>query len=205
MTVTSLAKQPGPAGLAVLEWSGAAGSLLLGSVIALAGVNYGLTNVTGVGAGFFPVVAGVLIALAGALWLLQLTVARRAGASVSVEGREHAVPIPADATIEDVVHHFETDDELDDDAAFPDRAGVLRVGIIVAAVLAAAIVLPIIGYTLAMTLMLAAVLHLVSKRPWWLALVVGVGAALASRLVFEVWLGTALPVSSIGFLAELGL
>jgi hypothetical protein len=205
MTVTSLAKQTGPAGLAVLEWSAAAGSLLLGSVVVLAGVNYGLTNVTGVGAGFFPVVAGVLIALAGALWLLQLTLARRAGASVTVDSRDHAVPIPADATIEDVVHHFETDDELDDDAEFPDRAGLVRVGIIVAAVLAAALVLPTIGYTLSMTLMLAAVLHLVSKRPWWLALVVGVGAALASRLVFEVWLGTALPVSSIGFLAGLGL
>ena len=73
-----------------------------------------------------------------------------------------------------------------------------------AAVLGAAIVLPILGYTLSMTLMLAVVLFFVSKRPWWLALVVGVGAALASRLVFEVWLGTALPVSSIGFLARAG-
>ena len=60
MTVTSLTKQPGPRGLAMLEWSVAAGSLLLGSVVVLAGVNYGLTNVTGVGAGFFPVVAGIL-------------------------------------------------------------------------------------------------------------------------------------------------
>jgi Tripartite tricarboxylate transporter TctB family len=205
LTVTSLEKQPGPAGLAVLEWSVAAGSLLLGSVLVLAGVNYGMTNVTGVGAGFFPVVAGVLVAVSGALWLLQLAVVRRAGVPVSLDSREHALPIPADATIDDVVHHFETDDELDDDAEFPDRAGLVRVGIIVAAVLAAALVLPIIGYTLTMTLMLAVVLFFVSKRPWWLALVVGVGAALASRLVFEVWLGTALPASSIGLLAGLGL
>ncbi len=188
-----------------MEWSVAAGSLLLGVVIALVGASYGLTNVTGVGAGFFPTVAGILVAVAGALWLLQLAMARRAHASLSIDGREHALPIPADATIEDVVHHFETDDEVDDDAEFPDRAGVVRVGIIAAAILGAAIVLPVLGYTLTMTLMLAVVLFFVSKRPWWLALVVGVGAALASRLVFEVWLGTALPVSSIGFLAQLGL
>ena len=205
MTVTSLAKQPGPRGLAAMEWSVAAGSLLLGVVIALVGASYGLTNVTGVGAGFFPTVAGIVVAVAGALWLLQLAMARRAHASLSIDSREHALPIPADATIEDVVHHFETDDEVDDDAEFPDRAGVVRVGIIAASVLGAAIVLPILGYTLTMTLMLAVVLFFVSKRPWWLALVVGVGAALASRLVFEVWLGTALPVSSIGFLADLGL
>ena len=100
MTVTSLAKQPEPRGLAVMEWSVAAGSLLLGVVIALVGASYGLTNVTGVGAGFFPTVAGILVAVAGALWLLQLALARRAHASLSIDSREHALPIPADATIE---------------------------------------------------------------------------------------------------------
>ena len=183
-----------PAGLARLEWSAAAAALVGGIAIALVGLSYGLTNVTGVGAGFFPTVAGILVAVSGGLWLGQLALARR-----SFDG---------------VVQRFEADHELDvhelededgDDAEFPDRAGWLRVGIIVASVLVAALVLPVIGYTLTMTAMLAVVLFFVSKRPWWLALVVGVGAAVASRLVFEGWLGTELPASSIDVLAALGL
>jgi hypothetical protein len=53
--------------------------------------------------------------------------------------------------------------------------------------------------------MLGTILHFVSKRKLWLAAVVAVGAALASRLVFEVWLGTALPTASVDFLAGMGL
>ena len=56
-----------------------------------------------------------------------------------------------------------------------------------------------------MTLMLGTILFFVSKRKLWMAALVAVGSALASRLVFEVWLGTALPTASIDFLAGLGL
>lgn len=84
----------------------------------------------------------------------------------------------------------------------PDGCGS---GIIVGAVLVAALALAVIGYTLTMTAMLAVVLFFVSRRPWWLALVLGVAAAVASRLVFEGWLGTALPISTIEFIARLGM
>jgi hypothetical protein len=196
----ALTKEARPLGLVRLEWSVATISLLGGGAIAFVGATYGLTNVTGVGAGFFPTIAGILVSVSGLLWLLQLAFMRRADAALSVE--------TVDQSFEDVTHRFEVDDEIDEDteeAEFPDRAGWLRVGIIVAAVLGAALVLPVIGYTLSMTLMLAVVLFFVSKRPWWLALVVGIGAALVSRLVFESWLGTELPASSIDFLATLGL
>jgi nicotinamide riboside transporter PnuC len=73
------------------------------------------------------------------------------------------------------------------------------------ALLLAALVLQLLGYTVVMTLMLGAILFFVSKRKLWMAALVAVGAALASRLVFEVWLGTALPTASIDFLAGLGL
>jgi len=63
----------------------------------------------------------------------------------------------------------------------------------------------LLGYTIVMTLMLGGILFLVSKRRLWMAALVAVAAALASRLVFEVWLGTALPTASIDFLAGLGL
>lgn len=191
-----------PRGAVLLEWSVAALSLLGGAVIVLFGWQYGLTNVTGVGAGFFPAVAGIIMAVAGAMWLVQLAVARRS-APGQTDDDGHEIE-----TFDDVADRFEADDEIDEDAEdaeFPDRAGWLRVGIIAAAVFGAAILLPIVGYTVSMTLMLAVVLFFVSKRPWWLALVVGITAAVASRLVFEGWLGTALPVSSIELIARLGL
>jgi hypothetical protein len=56
-----------------------------------------------------------------------------------------------------------------------------------------------------MTLQLGTILYFVSKRKLWISVAVAIGAALASRLVFEVWLGTALPTASIEFLAGLGL
>ena len=53
--------------------------------------------------------------------------------------------------------------------------------------------------------MLGTILYFVSKRKMWIAVLVALGAALASRLVFEVWLGTALPTGQHRFLAGLGL
>lgn len=174
--------------------------------MAVVGSGYGLTNTSGVGAGFFPTVAGTLMALAGVLWALQLVTARR-----------NAVPAPATGeTVESLPPNHESESALvsllDDDNSdepdapdFPDRHGWARVGIISAALLLAALFLPLLGYTVVMTLMLGAILFFVSKRKLWMAALVAVGAALASRLVFEVWLGTALPTASIDFLAGLGL
>lgn len=78
-------------------------------------------------------------------------------------------------------------------------------GIIVGSILLAALLLPFLGYTVVMTLQLGTILYFVSKRKLWISVAVAIGAALASRLVFEVWLGTALPTASIEFLAGLGL
>lgn len=186
----TLINQTEPPGRHVLEWSMAGLSLIGGAAIALVGAGYGLSNVTGVGAGFFPTVAGILVAASGALWLVQLALARRSNLDPQAELGAVDAPVI---------------DDGDDDATFPDRAGWLRVGIIVGAVLVAALVLPVIGYTLTMTAMLAVVLFFVSRRPWWLALILGVAAAVASRLVFEGWMGTALPISTVEFIARLGL
>ena len=188
-----------------LEWTVASAAVAGGLAIAVVGAGYGLTNTSGVGAGFFPTVAGTLMALAGVLWLAQLAAARKS-----------TVPAPAIGdTLESVPPHHDSGSALvsllDDDnseepeADFPDRQGLARVGLISAAILLAALLLPFLGYTIVMTLMLGSILFLVSKRKLWLAVVVAVGAALASRLVFEVWLGTALPTASIDFLAGLGL
>ena len=189
-----------------LEWTVASAALAGGLAVAGVGAGYGLTNTSGVGAGFFPTVAGTLMALAGVLWILQLLAARR---------NAEAAPVAGDV-LESVPPHHESSSALvsllDDDnsdepdvADFPDRQGWTRVGIITGSILLAALLLPFLGYTVVMTLMLGTILYFVSKRKLWMAVVVAIGAALASRLVFEVWLGTALPTASIEFLAGLGL
>ncbi len=53
-----------------LEWTVAAAATAGGLAIAIVGASYGLANSSGVGAGFFPTVAGTLMALAGILWIL---------------------------------------------------------------------------------------------------------------------------------------
>jgi len=192
-----------------LEWTVAGAALAGGLGIAAVGAGYGLSNISGVGAGFFPVVAGTLMAIAGILWILQLLAARRAPDLTQV-------PAAAGDTMESLPPHHASESALvsllDDDnsdepdvAEFPDRQGWARVGIIVGSILLAALMLPLLGYTVVMTLQLGTILHFVSKRKLWISAVVAVGAALASRLVFEVWLGTALPTASLDFLAGLGL
>jgi hypothetical protein len=187
----------------ILEWSTAGVAAAGGVLIALVGASYGLTNVTGVGAGFFPTIAGILVAISGVMWLVQLAATRRTNTA------DDAAAAPASDTLDDPTAAFDADDQVDEDGeedvVFPDRQGWIRVGIIVASIFAAALLLPVLGYTISMTLMLAVVLFFVSKRKWWLSLAVGLAAALLSRLVFEVWLGTVLPTSSIDFLAMIGV
>lgn len=175
--------------------------------MAVVGAGYGLTSTSGVGAGFFPTVAGTLMAVAGALWIAQLVAARRTPATAAAEAADvlshHTGAHDGDSAL---VSLLEDDNSEEADLAeFPDRQGWARVGIISGAILLAALLLPLLGYTIVMTLMLGTILFFVSKRKLWMAALVAVGSALASRLVFEVWLGTALPTASIDFLAGLGL
>ncbi|MGO4193599.1 tripartite tricarboxylate transporter TctB family protein [Arthrobacter sp. YAF17] len=195
-----------------LEWTVAGAALAGGLGIAVVGAGYGLSNSSGVGAGFFPAVAGTLMAIAGILWILQLVAARRTpdlatapGAAVS--GSDTTESLPPHHESESALVSLLDDDNSDepDVAEFPDRQGWARVGIIVGSILLAALLLPLLGYTVVMTLQLGTILHFVSKRKLWISAAVAVGAALASRLVFEVWLGTALPTASLDFLAGLGL
>ena len=191
-----------------LEWTVATAALAGGLAIAVVGAGYGLSNVSGVGAGFFPTVAGTLMAVAGILWIFQLLAARGtpalAPAPASGDSTESLPPLHES---ESALVSLLDDDNSDepDVAEFPDRQGWIRVGIIVGSILLAALFLPLLGYTVVMTLQLGTILHFVSKRKLWISVLVVAGAALASRLVFEVWLGTALPTASLDFLAGLGL
>lgn len=197
-----------------LEWAVVAVGATLGIAIIVAGLGYGLTNTTGVGAGFFPLVAGAAILLGSVLWALQILgearLHRRADAETAAGHPEaaavfdaHRVDPPTDTALAVLV--VDGIDEEDDDIALPDRAGVRRVAMVALALVLGAVALPFFGYLLTMTLMLFAVMTLVSARKWWIALLVAVGAALASRFVFETLLGTALPHPAIDILRVIGL
>jgi hypothetical protein len=199
----------------ILEWSVVGIAAAAGIAIAVAGISYGLSNVTGVGAGFFPLVAGGAITLGAALWAFQLIGSarlRRHAATAAAPGAEDRHPTSFDADRVDPptdtalgVLVVDGIDEEDDHIALPDRAGVLRVALVAVALVLAAVLLPILGYLLTMMLMLFAVMTLVSARRWWLALIVAAGVAIASRFVFEDLLGTALPHASIELLRTIGL
>ncbi|MBD8217459.1 tripartite tricarboxylate transporter TctB family protein [Microbacterium sp. CFBP 13617] len=192
-----------------LEWSVVAIGAVAGIAVMVSGFGYGLTNVTGVGAGFFPVVAGATIALGAVLWALQLlgaATARRREASRSDTRppfEANRVDPPTDTAIGVLV--VDGIDEEDDDIALPDRRGVLRVAIVAGALVLSAILLPVLGYLITMTLLLFSVMTLVSARRWWVALLIAVGVAVISRFVFADLLGTALPHSSITVLRMIGL
>ncbi|MFD5226702.1 tripartite tricarboxylate transporter TctB family protein [Microbacterium sp. NPDC058342] len=196
-----------------LEWWVVGVSLAGGIAVAISGLGFGLTNTTGVGAGFFPLVAGAAIALGSLLWgfqiLGELRERRREGlASSSGEigtrtFEDKRVDPPTDTALGALV--VDGIDEEDDDIVLPDRQGVIRIASVVVALVLAAIALPFLGYLLTMTLMLFAVMTLVSARRWWVALIVAVVAAFASRFVFETLLGTALPHPAIDILRVMGL
>lgn len=189
-----------------LEWTVASAALAGGLAVAGVGAGYGLTNTSGVGAGFFPTVAGTLMALAGVLWILQLLAARRTTEPAPVAGDVLETVPPHHESSSALVSLLDDDNSDEPDVAdLPDRQGWTRVGIITGSILLAALLLPFLGYTVVMTLQLGTILYFVSKRKLWISVTVAIGAALASRLVFEVWLGTALPTASIEFLAGLGL
>jgi hypothetical protein len=179
----------------VTEWVLAAGSAVGGAALVVAGTGYGLTAPTGVGAGMMPLVAGLFVGVAGLLWSLRLLRAHRTRSVLPVAE-------VSDSTLG--VFLQGEDDELDD-AHFPDRTGWMRVGVVVGSVAIAALLLPVLGYSVTMVALLTAVLVLVGGRKLWIAALVAIVTTGASRLVFEIWLNTALPHSTLVPLAWLGL
>lgn len=182
-----------------LEWIPSLGAVAGGIALVASGLGYGLEHAPGVGAGFMPFVAGVILVLTGGLWTTRLTLARQGRTSRTAAEAHPLTDTALELVIADGV------DEEDDDVQLPDRRGWIRVGIIVAALTAAALLLPSLGYTASVTLLLFVVLRFVSERSTWLAALIAIGGALATRLVFQVWLGTSLPSSNLAPLEWLGL
>ncbi|PPF83789.1 hypothetical protein C5E07_09865 [Pseudoclavibacter sp. RFBJ3] len=187
------------------EWGIAATCVVAAIAFGGAAVSYGLTADTGVGAGLMPLVAAVFVGGAGLLWALRLAAERVRGAPPA-----HLPDLPTatgsigtDAPFEALLEGEESD-EMDDES-LPDKAAWLRIGTIVGSVALGAALLPLLGYSVVMVLMLTTVLIFVGGRRWWISLLVALVVTGLSRLVFEVWLNTALPHASIAPLSWIGL
>ena len=178
-----------------LEWGLATAATLGGVAVAAVGSTYGLDNETGVGAGFMPAVAGTFTALGGLFWSLGLM---RHGQVDRASEPHELSPLAELLAAEDA-------DDESEEGGFPDRAGWLRAFSLIAVIAVAALLLPVLGYTLTMLVLLTTILHLLSRRRLWIALSVSLAVTLASRLVFEIWLGTALPHSGLFPLTLLGI
>jgi putative tricarboxylic transport membrane protein len=92
-----------------------------------------------------------------------------------------------------------------DGAFLPDRGGIVRILLLVAAVLVMAGVMNFMGFQLAMFLFLVFTLLVLGKQPVWLTAVIALGGSVGVYHLFSGYLDVELPKSSLALLATLGL
>ena len=189
-----------------LEWAVATLALVGGCAISTIALSYGVSHSTGVGAGFLPLVAGVVLGLAALAWLTQLVMTRPAGGALATAG-PGAVPETPVHQAEDRLDQLLEDAEVDetDEHSYPTALGWLRVATLAGSIAVAAILLNVLGYVLTMTGLLTTILIVIGRRKAWIAVAVAVAVALLSQLIFEGWLGTNLPHSTLAPFSTWGI
>lgn len=95
--------------------------------------------------------------------------------------------------------------ERGEDSVPPDRAGAGRIVATIAGTLGFVVLLPMLGYTVTMSLYLAALLVFAGHQPWVRSSAIAVVFALASFVVFTEGLGLKLPASPLEILPLAGL
>ena len=189
-----------------LEWAVATFALLGGCAISAIALSYGVSHSTGVGAGFLPLVAGIVLGLAALAWLTQLVMTRPAEGALATAGPGAVAETPVHQA-EDRLDQLLEDAEVDetDEHSFPTILGWLRVATLAGSIAVAAILLNVLGYVLTMTGLLTTILIVIGRRKAWIAVAVAVAVALLSQLIFEGWLGTNLPHSTLAPFSTWGI
>jgi putative tricarboxylic transport membrane protein len=90
-------------------------------------------------------------------------------------------------------------------ASLPGRFGVTRILAIVASLVAAALVMNLLGFQVAMFLLLVFLLLFMGRQSIWLSVIVALAGSVGVYRVFVATLDVQLPASSLAFLARLGL
>jgi hypothetical protein len=147
-----------------------------------------------------------VLGLAALAWLTQLALTRPAeGALATAElGAVSETPVhQAEERLDQLLEDAEVDET--DEHSYPTALGWLRVATLAGSIAVAAILLNVLGYVLTMTGLLATILIVIGRRKAWIAVAVAVAVALLSQLIFEGWLGTNLPHSTLAPFSTWGI
>lgn len=90
-------------------------------------------------------------------------------------------------------------------ASLPDRSGIVRILAIIASLVAAALVMNLLGFQVAMFLLLIFLLLVLGRQSVWLTAIVALAGSVGVYHVFVSYLDVQLPAASLAFLARLGL
>ena len=89
-------------------------------------------------------------------------------------------------------------------ASFPGQAGIARILAIVASLAAAALVMNLLGFQVAMFLLLIFLLLVLGRQPVWLTVIIALAGSVGVYRVLVNYLDDQLPAASLAFLARLG-
>jgi putative tricarboxylic transport membrane protein len=90
-------------------------------------------------------------------------------------------------------------------ASLPDRSGIVRIMAIIASLVAAALVMNLLGFQVAMFLLLVFLLLVMGRQSVWLTMIISLAGSVGAYRIFVTYLDVQLPMSSLAFLARLGL
>lgn len=104
-----------------------------------------------------------------------------------------------------LVHLFRRTGKSPKTASFPNRSGIIRILAIIASLVAAALVMNLLGFQVAMFLLLIFLLLVLGKQSIWLTVIIALAGSVGVYRVFVAYLDVQLPTASLAFLARLGL
>lgn len=91
-------------------------------------------------------------------------------------------------------------------AAFlPGRSGIARIMAIIVSLVTTALVMDLIGFQVAMFLLLIFLLLVMGRQPLWLTVIIALAGSVGVYRVFVSALDVQLPAASLAFLARMGL
>lgn len=160
--------------------------IALGIAVTSNGTSLGLWARLGPGPGFFPLVLGCLLILLSLLWAVQ-------------DVRKHGRP-EAESPIQEAGIEAELDIPEEPHKELKPK---LMAAIVVSLVLLA-LLMPVLGFQLAMFFFLVFHLKILGKRRWLLTAIVSIVGSFGVFVLFTRVLAVNLPASSIGFLQAMG-
>jgi putative tricarboxylic transport membrane protein len=89
--------------------------------------------------------------------------------------------------------------------SLPDRSGIIRILAIIASLVAAALVMNLLGFQVAMFLLLVFLLLVMGRQSIWLTVIISLAGSVGVYRVFVAYLDVQLTAASLAFLARLGL